>query len=271
VNELFELFGLQSWKPIVTALLLPPVPLLLLALLGARLMFWRRGLAWLVLLLACAGIWLSNCGNVGDWLERTLVTPPPALTPERIGDLRRDGAAGKGAIVVLGGGREAFAPEYGVSNLNPLSLSRLHYGLWLARQANLPVMFSGGVGHGDSPGTSEAEIAQRMAERDYGRPLKWVEKESRDTRENAVRSVALLKQAGVTEVVLVTHGWHMRRALRAFEAEARRADLAARVVPAPMGLAGQSDRSVIGWLPSYQGATRVRLVLREQLGLWFGA
>jgi len=46
--------------------------------------------------------------------------------------------APKTAIVVVGGGRRAHAPEYGMSTLHPGNFDRLHYGLWLARETNLP-------------------------------------------------------------------------------------------------------------------------------------
>ena len=141
------------------------------------------------------------------------------MTPERIAEIKRitGGTSNKVAIVVLGGGREAMAPEYGMANLNHLSLQRLHYGVWLSRQTGAPMLFSGGIGHADSVGVTEAEIAARIADKDYGRPLTWTETESRDTRENAVRSVAMLKSAGITDLVLVSHGFHMPRAIRAFE------------------------------------------------------
>ena len=48
MNEIFFSLGIESWKPFINAILLPPVPLLLLVLVGARLMFRRRLLAWLL-------------------------------------------------------------------------------------------------------------------------------------------------------------------------------------------------------------------------------
>lgn len=272
VHDLFALLGIQSWKPLLTALLLPPVPWLLVMLVGARLMYWRRSVAWLTLFVGAAGIWFSASDAVGEWLERALLQPPAPMSTERIVEVRRAIAAGKKtAIVVLGGGREALAPEYGLSNLNRRALARLHYGVWLSRQTGAPILFSGGVGLAEGVGISEAETAARIAERDYGRPLTWIEPESRDTRGNAARSVALLKPAGVSEIILVTHGWHMRRALRAFEAESQRADARVRIVPAAMGLAGSSERAALRWMPSSEGFDRVRMVLREAAGLLLGA
>jgi uncharacterized SAM-binding protein YcdF (DUF218 family) len=273
VNELFVLLGIQSWKPVLTALALPPVPWLLLMLVGARLMFWRRSVSWLLLLAGATGLWLSCTTGAGYWLERLALKPPAALSAEQLAEVKRVAgtANSKIAIVVLGGGREAMAPEYGMANLSHLSLQRLHYGIWLSRQTGAPVLFSGGIGHADSIGVSEAEIAARIAEKDYGKPLTWTESESRDTRENAVRSVALLKPAGITDIVLVTHGYHMPRAVRAFEAEAQRAGTQIRVRPAPMGMAPPSGRAVFHWLPTNAGFQRVRFVLHEMAGMLFGA
>jgi len=273
MNDLLVLLGIQSWKPVLTALLLPPVPWLLVMLVGARMMYWRRTASWLVMLLGAAGLWLCCTIGAGYWLEQATLKPPAPLGIERIAEIKKlaGTAPSKVAIVVLGGGREPMAPEYGVSNLKDVSLQRLHYGVWLARQTGAPLMFSGGVGYGESVGTSEAEAAARIAERDFGKPLTWSEGESRDTRENATRSVAMLKTAGITDIVLVTHGYHMPRAVRAFQLEAQRAETPIRVWPAPMGLAPPAEHAALRWMPSNDGFRRVRVVLHELAGLLFGA
>ncbi len=264
LNSLISLLGIETWKPVLTALLLPPVPLLLLVLAGARLMLPRRGLGWLLVLLGALGIWLSACAGVGALLTRTALHPPPALSNLQIMQLRSDVKAHQAlTIVVLGSGREAYAPEYASASLKHLSLERLRYGLWLGRETGAPVGFSGGIGWSAPVGPSEAEVAERVAARDFGLPVQWTEDQSRDTRENAIRTVALLERAGFTRAVLVTHGWHMPRALRLFEAAA-----AGRIefLPAPMGTASLAQGSVLDWLPSAEGFTRVRQVLREWLG-----
>jgi uncharacterized SAM-binding protein YcdF (DUF218 family) len=272
LNDILVLIGAQAWKPVLTALALPPVPWLLLMLFGARLMFWKRSIAWLTMLLSLALIWLSCTSAVGEWLERLILRPAPALQADRLAEIKRAVGGGKKiAVVILGGGRDARAPEYGLSHLSEQSLSRLHYGVWLSRQTGAPMLFSGGTGYAQAVGAAEAETAARIAERDYGRPLTWTESESRDTRENASHSTAVLKGAGITEVLLVTHGWHMRRAVRAFEQEAQRSGSGIHVVAAPMGLAASSESALLRWMPSLLGTTRVRHVLREGLGLLFGA
>lgn len=272
LNSLFANLEIESWKPVLTALLLPPVPLLVLALLAARLMAWRRLLGWSLLLLSLMLVWLSCSSAVADALVRGLLAPPPPLSPVALAKLKQEVQARlPTAIVVLGAGRESLAPEYGVSSLEALSLERLRYGVWLSRQTGAPLAFSGGTGHGQTEGAPEAQIAAQIAEREFLRPLRWVEDDSRDTRENARRTAVLLQRDGIQQVLLVTHGWHMPRARRAFEEAAAHSVPVFRVVPAPMGLATGQDRPVLRWLPSSEGFSKVRRALRERFGLWMGA
>lgn len=266
MNELFLTLGIEAWKPFLSALLLPPLPFLLLVLAGARLMFRRRLLAWLLVLLGCAGIWLMCTMAVGKALINGVLKPPPALGTEQVAELKK---SPKTAIVVLGGGRKLLAPEYGISTLNWRSIERLRYGLWLSRETGLPVAFSGGVGLGAEPGLTEAEIAGRIAEREFGRPLRWQETESRDTRENALRTVALLRGQGIERIVVVTHNNHMPRSLRNFERAAAGTNL--RLLAAPMGGEGTGRIKGVDWLPSSRGFDLVWVALHEWLGMLAGA
>ncbi|HWH84918.1 MAG TPA: YdcF family protein [Burkholderiaceae bacterium] len=265
MNSLFVLLGLDAWKPVLTALLLPPVPLLVLLLIGVRLMRGRRGLGGGLVALSVLLIWLGACTGVADALSAFVLRPPAALSAARVQALR---AAPSTAIVVLGGGMEPRAPEYGTASLMHASLERLRYGVWLGRQTNLPVAFSGGVGWAQPDAMAEAQVAARIAADEFGRPLKWLEDRSRDTRENASRTLALLRPAGIRRIVLVTHGWHMPRAQRAFEAAAGGAIA---IEPAPMGLARGNELPVLRWMPSSDGFRDVRAVLREALGRLAGA
>jgi len=269
VNSLFVSLGIESWKPVVTALLLPPVPLLLLVLIGARLLLPRRGLGWLVILVAVALLWLSACSGAARLLGQAFLQAPAALSFDRIRELRAEVAAKKPvAIVVLGAGSEPFAPEYGVSSLQAASLERLRYGVWLAGQTGAPLAFSGGVGLAQHGPSSEARVAAKIAAEEFGRPLRWVEDDSRDTRENAAKTIALLKPAGIQRIVLVTHGYHMHRALRAFS---EAAGAAIQIEPAPMALASGIETPTLEWLPSTNGFRDVRQLLRELGGIAAGA
>jgi uncharacterized SAM-binding protein YcdF (DUF218 family) len=266
MNELVLALGIASWKPVLTALVLPPVPLLLLVLLGARLMFRRPLLAWLLILLATLGLWFSGTQALGHALVQVWIKPPPALTTRDVAELRH---SPKSAIIVLGGGRRLSAPEYGVSTLKARTAERLRYGVWLSRETGLPLGFSGGVGHGAAEGPSEAEIAARVAEREFNRSLRWQETESRDTRENALKTVALLQPQGITTIVVVTDALHMRRALAHFERAAQ--DQGMRIVAAPMGGRGSGHLRAIDWLPSLEGYEEVWMACHEALGRILGS
>ena len=270
MNDTFAALGLLDWKPLAGALLLPPLPLLLLLLLAWRARMRQPIASGLLLTLSTVILWFSLCSITGVWLERQW-SATPALSPAQVSDWRRSLSGHRPVVLVLGGGSQRLAPEYGESHLTPESMARLHYGLWLGRQLQAPVMVSGGTGRARTPGSAEADVAARIATRDYGRTLRWQEAGSVDTRDNARKSLQLLRNEGITELFLVTHGWHMRRSLRAFSDEATKLGFAGRIVPAPMGMATDDVQPLLQWLPSPDGYRRVHQVLREMLGLVAGA
>lgn len=262
------MFGLASWKPLLSALILPPVPLLLLVLIGARLILPRRGLGFFIVISSVALLWLSACQGTGRWLQNFVLQPPAALWKEDIEHLQEEAKTHPGsmAILVLGGGLVPRATEYGVADLSRDSAERLRYGVYLSKTTGLPLAFSGGLGWGqrNDNNPSEAEIAKRICEELYGHSMRWTETESRDTRGNAVLSVRLLRSAGITHIVLVTNAWHMPRAMHHFQ---REAGSAMQVTAAPMGFFSATDRPELDWLPSSEGFMQVRMVLHELLGL----
>ena len=221
----------------IAALVLPPVPLLLLVLIGARLLLPRRGLGWLVIVVSVvAALAVGVHRRRPRRSASCCCQPPPALSFDRVRELRAEAAAKKPvAIVILGAGSEPFAPEYGVSSLQYPSLERLRYGLWLAGQTGAPVAFSGGAGWAQRRHDvgGEASPPRSPPRSSAGRSAGSKANRS-DTRENATLTMALLKPAGINHVVLVTHGYHMPRAMRAFT---EAAGAGVQVEAAPMGLA----------------------------------
>jgi len=258
--------GLGTLKPVLAALLLPPVPFIVLALVGAGVTRARpRTGRWLVVL-ACAGLWLGSCVGMARWVEQHGLHEPAALDAAQRAQLSARAAAGEPiAIVVLGGGLGGLAPEYGDTTLSGASLTRLRYAVWLGRQTGLPVAASGGVGWG-AAGTAAPPEGERMAEiarAELATPLRWTETTSRDTHENAVNTVALLRPAGIREIVLVTQGWHMPRALREFDAAVAGAMPPVHVTPAPCGQAWPTASPWLDWMPSGDGVGRLREVMHE--------
>ncbi|RZL01519.1 MAG: YdcF family protein [Rubrivivax sp.] len=287
---------LGAWKPVIGALLLPPVPWLVLVLVGARLILPRRNLGFLVLLIGVAGLWFGSCSGTALWLQNQVLRPPPAILGETQDRLSAAGRAyaqqvalanrqGRTppsptvGIMVLGAGLVPKAPEYGVADLPHFFAERLRYGVWLSRQTGWPLGASGGVGwaqKGVQLGPAEAEVADRVAQLAYGIPLRWIEKDSVDTRGNAAASVAMLADQGVAEIVLVTDAFHMPRARRAFEqaaaAWAKRAGKSAPLItPAPTKFWTQDSNPVLAWMPSGAGMANVRVACHEWLGLLVGS
>lgn len=244
-------------KPLLTSLVSPPLALLLLALLGLLAAVGRRrgGLALAGISLAL--LWLLSCHGTAVWLSRTAL---PQFAPLPVAQLK---IAKVQAIVVLGSGLLPQAPEYGAPQPSAQTAARLRYGIWLGRQSGLPLAFTGGVGWAASGmrQPAEAEVAARVALQDYGVTLRWLESQSRDTSENALRLSPLLLRDGVRRIALVTDARHMPRAVAAFE----RAGL--EVTPAVTGYVVPEQMALIEWLPSAYGLMASQQVLREWLAL----
>jgi uncharacterized SAM-binding protein YcdF (DUF218 family) len=206
---------LLLWRKVLAAIVLPPIGPLLVLVVGALVLRrWPRlgrGLVWA----GIAALVLLSTGIVARGLLWAVDVSPP---------LRLEDARTAQAIVILGGGVRD-APEYGGNTVARLSLDRVRYGARVARQTGLPVLVTGGTFWGD--GLAEGIVMRDVLEREFGVPVKWVESRSRNTQQNAVRSAAILKEEEVKRVVLVGHGFDMRRAIAEFEAAGLE------VVPAP--------------------------------------
>ncbi len=268
MNDWLVHWGLEAWKPALQALVMPPVPMLLLALLGLALVRRRPQLGRRLAVAGVLAIWLVCTPWAGQGLVALLTRPPPPLSAERIAALAQ---TPRTAILVLGAGRRSLVLEYDAADVTPLTLERLRYGTWLARQTGLPLGYSGGVGHGARSGPSEAEVVRQVIDRDRGVPLRWAEQRSRDTNENARYSVAMLQADGITQVVLVTHGFHQQRALAAFQRAIGQSGRPLQVVPAPVGLRPPPTGELSDYLPGHDGLARSRWALHEWLGWLAGA
>jgi len=256
VSELAEL------KPILTVLVLPPAgPLLLMALGGWWAWQGRRIGRWL-LCIAMLSLWLLSSNAVAVWLGQKMVPVPPPLAPSEIAaTLKMHNIQ---AIVILGGGLQPTAPEYGTAQPSADAAARIRYGAWLARQSHLPLAFAGGIGwanQGEKGAPTEGDVTRQMLSQDYNLPLRWVDDQSRDTAENAEQIRALLARDGIQRIALVTSAWHMPRAAQLFSAAGFT------VLQAPTNFAAATQRPLLEWLPSPPGLQASQRVLREWLAL----
>ena len=203
-----------------------------------------------VLLIAASLPIVSN--NLLTLLEQTPPLSAAKLTEQRVE-----------AIVILGGGRYADAPEFdGRDTVSRHTLERLRYGARLQRLSQLPVLVTGGNPYGRP--VSEAELMRRVLENEFKVPVKWVESASTNTWENARYSQIHLKRAGINRIALVTHAWHMPRSVSAFEEQGFD------VIPAPTAYSTRARPLLLQFIPDAGALEDSRKALHELLGrLWY--
>jgi uncharacterized SAM-binding protein YcdF (DUF218 family) len=173
------------------------------------------------------------------------VTPPASFRP--------------GAIVVLGGDERPLAGADHRAIAGGMTLERLRDAARVARRTGLPLLVSGGTVTPDTP--PEAVVMADSLREDFGLSVRWVEPASLDTWQNARFSAALLRPAGITQVLVVTHAWHMRRAMLAFAGSGLDA------LPAPVPLDRAPSLSVGTLLPSVAGWQDTYDAMHEWIGL----
>jgi len=246
----------------VSAVLLPPLCFVLVALGGLILARRRHTAGTLVVLAAMAGLTAASTPYVAERLLMALEPVPLAVAPAAPAAATAPSTAtATAAIVVIGGGLGREAPEYGGDTLNATTLERVRYAAWLHRRTGMPILVSGG--RPLATRLSEAETMRDSLAADFRAPPRWVEGDSLNTRENALRTQALLAADSIRRIYLVTHAWHMPRARRAFE------QAGLEVVAAPTGYTSLTP-APLAWVPSAQALRSTHLAMREWLGqAWY--
>jgi uncharacterized SAM-binding protein YcdF (DUF218 family) len=232
-------------RGLVGGLALPPVSLLLVALVGAWLAWGGRRVGAAVALLCIAVTLLLATPMASGLLLGSLETAAPAVM-----------ASPPGAIIILSA--EARNGPDG-PDVGPLTLERLRRGAALQRETGLPLLVTGGPPAADSPPLATAMRA--VLQKDFAVPVRWEEPAARNTGDNLHLAAAMLQQAGIGSAYLVTHAWHMPRA----QLEAARVDLP--VVPAAVARPRRPDGRLTDWLPRADYLAMSWLALREWGGL----
>lgn len=225
-------------KAVLKALVLPPAGPLLVAALGLALIRRAPRFGRALAAAGVAALLALSLPAVAEFLVGLVDTSSP-FDPEA--------AKSAKAVVILGGGVRLNAPEYGGDTLATLTLERVRYGARVARATGLPILVSGGSVLAGDP---EAILMGVVLEREFGVPARWVEPMSRTTRENAVRTAAILKREGIDRIVLVTHVFDTRRAIAEFEAQGLS------VVVAATGGSSTGPGVFFDYMPSMLGLMR---------------
>ena len=247
---------------IAKILVLPPTSFFVLLLVGLLLAKWKRRLGRAVLWGLLVAVYLSTTPFVAGEFMAPLQPYPPV----DLGNVDDD----VGAIVVLGAGVYVGAPEYpsqeeptaGLS-ADSLTLQRLQYAAFLARATGRPILVSGGPS-GASRKHTVAEAMALTLQREFGVAVRWTEDASDSTLSNARLSARQLQADGVRRFYLVTHAWHMPRAMASFKG------LDVEPIPAPTRFVSRSELLWRDFLPSAPAFCTTYYAVHEWLGLaWY--
>ena len=244
-------------KKILSALILPPTSLILLAFIGLWLICQRPkadAAGKTLIALALATLLILSLPITGNALLRSLETTPP-ITEAQLKDIQ--------AIVILGGGKNIQAPEFAhTDTVNRWTLQRLRYGAYLQQQTGKPILVTGGAPYGGKP---EADAMADSLKQDFHAKSILVEdQQSTSTSENAVYSAKVLKQHGITKIALVSQAWHLPRAIKLFEQQGFA------VTPAPTGYTTEDTEPFAQWLPKASALDKSSMALKEYLGTLMG-
>jgi uncharacterized SAM-binding protein YcdF (DUF218 family) len=226
-------------------LVLPPTSLVVATLLGVALLRHRRRLGITLIAVSQLALLALSLPIVANALARTLEPPP-------VNSRQLQGAQ---AIVILGGGRNRGAPEWGGETVKTFTLQRLRYGARLARETGLPVYVTGGKPDGGEH--AEGSLMRDVLVREFNVPVRWIDTDAETTGESAKTAVRDLKPAGISRVALVTDAMHMPRSQRAFM------QLGFEVIACPTAYAGQRPFAPSQLVPGVGALYLSHAALRE--------
>lgn len=230
-------------KSILRNLILPPAGLLILAFIGLLLSRRHRRLGNALIATSLGLLWLGSLPGVANWLQRQAERYPPL-------DLSKPVSAQ--AIVILAGGSERIAPEYGGLAIGGDTLERVVYGAYIARRTSLPVLITGS--------NSEARAMRETLMRNLNITPRWVDTRSGDTFDNARFSAGLLRADHVSRIILVTTGTHEWRAAHEFMAAGLQ------VVPAPVGNRTPQSLRAYSFVPDISALMHSHEAIYELIG-----
>jgi len=234
-------------KEFLEMLALPPANLALCAVAGLIVRRWYRRLGEFLTATGCVLLLMLSMPFFGGTL---LVALERGLTADATEKPR--------AIVILTADIDRFVGDDPGFAPGRLTLDRERAGSILFRRVQLPVLVTGGVLRKGDPPISVV-TAQSLRD-DFQIPVRWTETRSRDTWENAEYSAAMLRANGIDTIYLVTHAWHMRRALLAFR------HFGIKVVPAPVQIDPYPDLSMADLMPHVRGWVVTYYAVHEWLG-----
>ncbi|MGB1008093.1 MAG: YdcF family protein [Thiolinea sp.] len=237
-------------------LLLPPANLLILMFIG---LVWRKRRVFCVLItLGLLQVLVFSLPATSIWLMKKLEQQYPPQAELWLQEPLPE------AIVVLGAGRNRHATEYGGESTSLSGIERLRYAALLHRKTGLPILLSGGQ---PLPNVrSEAELMRDVLVDEFKVEVRWLEKDSHTTWQNAQFTDKLLQDAGVKSAWLVTQAWHMPRSMYVFKSGV----VEYRAASVSFGAVIPWRDLYMKWIPQPAALSRSMIALHEWIGmLWY--
>ena len=236
-------------KPVLLALLLPPANLPIFAVAGLLVRRWHRRPGAAMTAASCVLLIVLSMPIVGGTMLVAL---------EQGAELHSNPSGKPASIVILSAGIARLGGDDAGFGPDRLSLERERAGAMLFRRVQLPVLIAGGVLRSGDPPISV--VMEQSMRNDFQVPVRWTERTSRDTWENAEYAAKILRENGIRTVYLVTHAWHMRRALIAFR------HFGIEAIPAPVQIDRYPDFATPFLVPSVSAWQSSYLAIHEWLG-----
>ncbi|MEN2986250.1 MAG: YdcF family protein [Thermodesulfovibrionaceae bacterium] len=155
--------------------------------------------------------------------------------------------------MIVGGG------SYGSGFMKEDTLNRVIAGYFIYKKIKKPIIVSGGGGV-----FSDAKLMAHFL-KEVGVPEKDIieEDKSRNTAENAIYVSKICKEREYKKIVLVTSGYHIRRAVKLFKNERLE------IIPYPADSKIDGDYTIYSFLPKYTVFANSVKALREYIAIIF--
>jgi uncharacterized SAM-binding protein YcdF (DUF218 family) len=148
-------------------------------------------------------------------------------------------------IVLLGGGTSPAEPPRPMVEVNGAG-DRVLYAAQLYHEGKAPVILASGgfiTWLSERPSTPAGEMLELLELAGVPQEAVWLQEKSQNTYEDALYCAEMLREKGITRVLLVTSALHMPRSVALFEAQG------IEVIPAPADFAVTQA----GWQELSQG------------------
>ncbi len=217
----------------------------------------RQTMARTIMIVAIVWLWLSSSQFVANILYASLENTYPSMPLTNL--------PSADAIVLLGGGVESAVHPRTYPGLNQAGDRILHAArLYEAGKAG-KIVISGGQVFPDEKSATEAEYSKILL-LDWGVPSEDIvlEKKSRTTYENAIRTKEIFEHNAWQHALLVTSAAHMPRSVCSFE------KAGIKVIPAPTDYEVDGIRKplILQFMPSSHAQYIIARGIKEYLGRW---